>query len=180
MTTLAGIIGSMKADLEMLKSAFGSSLKVGPVAVIDAERGYRLRLGGTDDEPYLSPYYPHPETGKTSVPLKMGQIVGVVNPTGDPRQGFLIRGGYSDANASPNEDMEANVFDDAGVKLHIKDGVLHVTADAHVVVNAPKVSLGGGGGKPVARIGDMVAVGFGSSAGQWPIVEGSSVVSAVD
>ncbi|HEV7293096.1 MAG TPA: baseplate assembly protein [Devosia sp.] len=176
---IAELVG-MKADLEFLKSAFGNALKVGPVAVVDAQKGYRLRLGGTDAEPFLSPFYPHPETGKTSVPLKVGQVVGVINPSGDPRQGMIFRAGYSDDNPSPNEDMDANVFDDAGVRLQIKDGVLHITADAHVVVNAPKVSLGGEGGKPVARIGDMVNVGSGSSSGLWPIVEGSSVVSAVD
>ncbi|WEJ33866.1 baseplate assembly protein [Devosia sp. SD17-2] len=174
------LIVGMKADLEMLKTAFGNSLKIGPVAQIDAEKGYRLRLGGKDDEPFLSPWYPHPETGKTSVPLKLKQIVGVVNPAGDPRQGLVFRAGYSDDNPSPNTDMNANVFDDAGVRIEIKDGVLHITAAQHVVVNAPKVSLGGEGGKPVARIGDMVLVGAGSSAGPWPIVEGSSVVSAVD
>ncbi|WP_108459193.1 baseplate assembly protein [Devosia naphthalenivorans] len=176
---IAELVG-MKADLEMLKTAFGNSLRIGPVEVIDAEKGYRLRLGGTDEAPFLSPFYPHPETGKTSVPLKKGQIVGVMNPSGDPRQGLVFRAGYSDANPSPNQDMEANVFDDAGVMLHIKDGVLHVSANGHVVVNAPLVSLGGEGGKPVARVGDMVRVDSGSSAGMWPIVEGSSVVSAVD
>jgi len=148
--------------------------------VIDAEKGYRLRLGGTDAEPHLSPFYPHPETGKTSVPLKKGQIVGVINPSGDPRQGLVFRGGYSDANPSPNQDMDANVFDDAGVRLKIKDGALVITANVKVVVNAPQVELGGEGGKPVARIGDKVRVGSGSSAGMWPIVEGSAVVSAVD
>jgi len=175
----AELVG-MKADLEMLKSAFGNALKVGPVEVVDAQKGYRLRLGGTDEEPYLSPFYLHPETGKTSVPLKKGQIVGVMNPSGDPRQGLVFRAGYSNANPSPNNDMEANVFEDAEVRIEVKGGVLHITAGSHVVVNAPKVSLGGEGGPAVARVGDMVNVGFGSSAGLWPIVEGSSTVSAVD
>lgn len=132
---------AMRLDIEMLKTAFGNSLKVGPVQVVDAEKGYRLRLGGTDDEPYLSPWYPHPETGKTSVPLKPGQIVGVINPSGDPRQGVVFRGGYSDEHASPNNDMDANVFADAGVRLQIKGGVLHVGAAVEVVINAPKVSV---------------------------------------
>lgn len=171
---------AMRLDIEMMKTAFGNSLKVGPVEVIDAEKGYRLRLGGTDQDPFLSPWYPHPETGKTSVPLKKGQIVGVINPSGDPRQGVMFRGGYSDEHSSPNGDMEANVFEDAGVRIEIKGGSLVITANSKVVVNAPQVDLGGEGGKPVARVGDMVNVGSGSSAGLWPIVEGSSVVSAVD
>lgn len=171
---------AMRLDIEMLKTAFGNSLKVGPVEVIDAQKGYRLRLGGSDADPFLSPWYPHPETGKTSLPLKKGQIVGVVNPSGDPRQGLMFRGGYSDANPSPNDNMDANVFEDAGVRIEIRDGVVYVSAASKAVVEAPVVELGGEGGKPVARIGDKVSVGSGSSQGLWPIVEGSSVVTAVD
>lgn len=172
---------ALASDVEVLKSAFGRLVKVGPVEVIDAQKGYRLKLGeNADGSPYLSPWMPHPETGKSSVPLKKGQIVGVINPGGDPRQGILVRGGYSDENASPNDDMSANVFADAGVRLSIKDGVLHVEAGTHVIVSAPKISLGGEGGERVARVGDRVHVEKGSSAGFWKIVEGSGVVSAVD
>lgn len=119
---------ALRVDVEMLKTAFGNALKVGPVELIDAAKGYRLRLGGSDDEPFLSPWYPHPETGKTSVPLKKGQIVGVINPTGDPRQGLMFRGGYSDANPSPNADMSTNVFEDAGVRVSVADGALLISA----------------------------------------------------
>lgn len=118
---------ALNADVEALKNAFGRLAKVGPVEQLDAEKGYRLKLGERPDgSPFLSPWYPHPETGKTSVPLKKGQIVGVLNPSGDPRQGILIRGGYSDEHASPNSDMNANVFDDAGVRVSIADGALEV------------------------------------------------------
>jgi hypothetical protein len=125
---------ALRADIEFLKTAFGNSIKVGPVEVMDAAKGYRLKLGDGPDGPFLSPWYPHPETGKTSVPLKKGQIVGVVNPTGDPRQGLLIRGGYSDANASPNNDLEANVFADAGVRMVVRDGGLVLEASKAVTL----------------------------------------------
>lgn len=173
---------SLNADVEALKNAFGRMGKVGVVHEVNAEKGYRLRYDDktTNGSPFLSPWLPHPETGKTSVPLKLGEVVGVINPAGDLRQGFIVRGGYTDAHPSPNDDVEANVFEDAGVRISIKDGVLHIKANSHVVVEAASVSLGGDGGKPVARIGDMVNVGSGSSAGMWPIVQGSSVVTAVD
>ena len=117
----------MRVDLEMLKTAFGNSLKVGPVEEIDADKGYRLKLGESDDGPFLSPWYPHPETGKSSIPLKKGQIVGVMNPTGDPRQGIVVRGGYSDEHSSPNDNMQANVFEDAGVRIEVKSNQLIIT-----------------------------------------------------
>ncbi|MBP0440686.1 baseplate assembly protein [Tianweitania sediminis] len=117
----------MKADLEMLKTAFGNSIRIGPVEMIDAKKGYRLKLGEGSDGPFLSPWYPHPETGKTSIPLKKGQIVGVVNPSGDMRQGLVFRGGYSGEHKSPNENMAANVFEDAGVRIEVADGALVIT-----------------------------------------------------
>ncbi len=135
----------IKSDLEMLKTLIGNSMKVGAVEEIDADKGYRLKLGETDDGPFLSPWYPHPETGKTSIPLKIGQVVGVVNPAGDQRQGFLIRGGYSDEHSSPNSDMEANVFEDAGVRVSIAEGTLLVqVGEVTHKISGDGVSITGG------------------------------------
>lgn len=171
---------ALNADVQALKNAFGRMVKWGTVHEVDKEKGYRVKLDERNGKAFLSPWRPHPETGKSSVPLKVGEPVGIVNPGGDLRQGLLLRGGYTDAYPSPNDDMAANVFDDAGVRLSIKDGVLHVQAAGKVVVDAADVSLGGEGGKRVARVGDKVHVASGSSTGFWPIVEGSSVVTAVD
>lgn len=175
---------ALRADVEQLKSLFGRALRVGPVEVVDPERGFRIKLGdGADGEPYLSPFYPHPESGgatSTWAPLSKGQIVGIINPGGDPRRGVLLRGGFSDQNPPPSQSLDENKFRFGGVTLTInKNGSLTVDADGTVLVNAPKIELGGEGGKKVARIGDLVEVGTGSSAGLWPIVEGSDVVSAV-
>lgn len=174
---------AQRADIEQLKALFGRSLRVGAVEVVDAEKGFRINLGnGADGAPFLSPFYPHPESGgatSTWVPLSKGQIVGVINPGGDPRQGILLRGGFSADNPAPSGSLDENVFEFGGVKLTIRDCSLIIDAPMAVTVNAPEVNLGGVGGRPVARIGDKVEVGGGSSAGLWPIVEGSSVVSAV-
>lgn len=133
---------ALRGDVEQLKTAFGNSMKVGPVEEIDAVKGYRLKLGQGEDGPFLSPWYPHPETGKTSVPLKKGQVVGVMSPTGDPRQGIVIRGGYSDENKSPNDDMKANVFEDAGVRVEIAGGALTITAGGStVVINGGSIKM---------------------------------------
>lgn len=128
------VIVGMGVDIAMLKAAFGRSMKVGPVAQVDAEKGYRIRYGGTDAEPHLSPWHPHPETGKTSIPLEVGQIVGMINPSGDPRMGLLIRGGYSDQHKSPNADMSANVFEAAGVRIVAAGGKLTITTGGTTVV----------------------------------------------
>lgn len=130
-------IVEMKADLEMLKTAFGNALKVGPVEVIDADKGYRIKLGeGEGGQPYLSPWYPHPESGgatSTWVPLSKGQIVGILNPAGDQRQGILLRAGFSGENSAPSDDLAANVFAAFGLTATVKGGKL--TIDGDLVVN---------------------------------------------
>lgn len=127
---------SQRVDLEMLRTAFGNSLKVGPVEVIDAEKGYRLKLGEDDEgEPYLSPWYPHPESGgqtRSWMPLSKGQVVGVLNPIGDQTQGLLLRGGFNGENGPPSEDLAANVLDSFEVNFEVKDGKLTLTGNLHV------------------------------------------------
>jgi len=122
------VLVGMKVDIEMLKTAFGNALKVGPIEVVDAKRGYRLKLGeGPDGQPFLSPWYPHPESGGatgTWAPLSKGQIVGVLNPSGDPRQGLLIRGGFSGVHPPISENLAENKFQFGGVTVTIGSGKL--------------------------------------------------------
>ena len=62
------------------------------------------------------------------------------------------------------------------VTVDSADSVI-VTAPV-VTVDSADVRLGGQSGPAVARVGDMVSVSAGSSAGQWPIVSGSAKVTA--
>lgn len=55
---------------------------------------------------------------------------------------------------------------------------INCTGDVNIV-STGDVNLGGLGGPAVARVGDLVNVGSGSSAGLWPIVSGSGKVNAV-
>ena len=72
---------------------------------------------------------------------------------------------------------EVALYDDQGQSVVIKRDRIAVTAPV-VVVDSPDVRLGGSGGQRVARVGDNVQVGGGSSAGLWPIVDGSDRVTA--
>lgn len=58
-------------------------------------------------------------------------------------------------------------------------GDLNLTVAGNVTMTASgSVDIGAAGGPAVARVGDMVRVGSGSSAGDWPIISGSSKVNA--
>ncbi len=136
---------SLYADVQALKNAFGRGIRVGPVEEVHPEKGYRISYGDVDGKPFLSPWIAHPETGKTSEPLKKGQIVGVLAVAGDPRQSLLIRGGYSDEHASPNQDMQANVLEDAGVRITIAGGALHISAGGFTAsISGAGLAMNGG------------------------------------
>ncbi len=53
-----------------------------------------------------------------------------------------------------------------------------VTAETSRISGGGMVLGDGEDAQPIARVGDMVQVGSGSSAGMWPIVSGSNFVSA--
>lgn len=152
-----------------------------------------------------------------SVPPRVGQLVSVQAPNGQPEMAFLVPYHHTPENPAPH-DKEDEVFlrvnkpredgqDDSDpqetliihmtkdkLKVVLGDTTLEqnkgaltittktatVNASEKAIVNAPAVALGGEGGPPVARVGDLVHVSFGSSEGMHQIVSGSSVVSAVD
>lgn len=98
------------AELEYKLANFA---QLGPVEETDAKKGYRLNLGKDNQgKTVLSPWYPHPEAGgkkhKTWKPLTKGEIMMAINPSGDPRQGFLIRAGFSDQKGfkQPSENLD--------------------------------------------------------------------------
>ncbi|HBT44297.1 MAG TPA: hypothetical protein DIW51_00635 [Rhodospirillaceae bacterium] len=84
----------------------------------------------------------------------------------------LKAGGDMDIYAPGDVHVEAaNVTVDA-------TGDITVNAAGKAVVNCEDLHLGTEDGPPVARVGDLVNVGSGSSAGTWPIVSGSDKVRA--
>lgn len=171
----------------------------GPVHEVDTKRQMaRVRLGGSEQEPYLSPWVPYgQQAGKLKIhtPPTKGQNMTAFSPTGDPSQAVLLPFTWNNQFKTPSDKQDENVVTYGGWRLTLDDNQLVATKggttlrltgeDARVkaskvVVESPDVHLGADGGKRVARIGDRVQVGAGSSAGMWPIVEGSGKVRAAD
>lgn len=125
----------MQVDIEMLKTAFGNSLRVGPIEEIDAKKGFRLKYGDGPNGPWLSPWHPHPESGGatgTWFPLSKGQVVGVINPAGDPRQGVLLRGGFSGVNPPISENLGENKYTFGGVTVTVAGGKMIIDGDVRI------------------------------------------------
>jgi len=111
----------------------------------------------------------HPKSGAEAISLSIGSnrshtvIVAV-----DDRR-YRLKG---------LESGEVALYDDLGQKIVLKRDRIEVESPK-VVVTSDDISLGGEGGAKVARVGDLVNVGSGSSAGQWPIMSGSDKVTAL-
>lgn len=130
------IITGLRIDLEMLKTRFGEMIRIGPIEEIDAAKGYRIKLADGEDGPVLSPWLPHPESGGQSsswMPLSKGQVVGVLSPNGDMRQGVLLRSGFTDNNQPPSEDLAANVLKAFGITITMKAGTVKVEGDVEII-----------------------------------------------
>lgn len=150
--------------------------------VSDDKSKYRVKLSEQAGKPYLTPWIKARTLAaggvKVDVLYSVGEQVDVVSENGDMTDAQIDFSTYSDDNARENSDTP----------FHIKIGDTVIEASAgqakvtspKVIVESPNVQLGGDGGKQVARIGDRVHVASGSSAGMWPIVEGSEKVFAVD
>lgn len=101
-----------------LKHRVANMVQVGPVAHVDAQQGYRVVLGeDRDGNPRLSPWLPHPDSGganKSWHPLSPDQIVAVIAPGGDLRQGFIVRAGFGGKDPPPSQDAGEVVLLDKG------------------------------------------------------------------
>lgn len=158
--------------------------KVKPGSQDMEKRTVRLILGKTEDgDEILSPPVRWPQNGSGrlklhSVPADNEQM-DLRSPSGTIGEASKAEWStYDDDNQAPSDKAnEAVIQFEDGSKLVIqKEGSRLTTDNFHV--DAGNITLGGEGGEKVARVGDMVEVGAGSSKGTWPIIEGSDIVSA--
>lgn len=157
--------------------------RTGVVDEVDNAKGLaRVKLTDKSGKPYLSPWVPWKEIAaggiKSHIPPTKGEQVDLVSESGDLTDAVIDMSTPSNDNRRPHDGPEA-VITKGDVRIEIGDNKATITGPS-VTVNSPNVQLGGDGGKRVARIGDKVQVTSGSSAGLWPIVEGSGSVFAVD
>ena len=90
-----------------------NSSRHGTVEDIDA-KGHKIRIkfGGTDEKPFLSPWVPYSQIAGTrkvhSHPSK-GQEVTLISPSGDWRQAIAVPLQWSDNNPAPSEDASTDI-----------------------------------------------------------------------
>ena len=163
--------------IERVKRRIQLLVTRGVVVLVDSESLLQMlqikTIGGVplDSVEHFEPYgyTSHPHPGAEAITLSVGGRSGheVVICVADRRYRLkgLVEG-------------EVALHDDLGQFIILKRDHIRVKSPK-VVVESDDISFGGEGGAKVARIGDRVNVGSGSSSGLWPIVEGSDKVKSL-
>ena len=143
---LVAIVVDLTREVAQLKRELAGMVKVGTVAETDAKKGYRLDFGKDDNgQSKLSPWLPHPESGgkaKSWFPMSKGQVVAMMTPPGDPRQGFMLRDGFTDQYKQPSQNLQENVFEYGNVRVVMKDDHASITAgSASITIANGEITL---------------------------------------
>ena len=94
----------------------------------------RMRIGGRDDDPFLSPWIPYvsPNGGPQGLNLhrvpKEGEQLTLLSPAGDFQQGVATSLFWSTQHPPPSDDPDAVVVTHPQFKLTLKDGRLTIDA----------------------------------------------------
>lgn len=174
---LVHIILALREEVRSLRRSVQGMQRFGTVHAVDGDaRRVQLKLAGEDGAEFLSPKRPWADFAgaeKSWRPPSEGQQMLMLSPFGDMRQGVAVPLTFSNANPAPSSSLDARIMSAFG------GGLIGFTGGGdEAQVFAGRVDLGAGGGQRVARVGDKVHVATGSSAGLWPIVEGSEKVYA--
>lgn len=170
------MVARLSMEVARLNRVIQRQSRFGTVAEIDAGRARaRVLLSDPDHGQFIGPWRPWAEMAgatRSWSPPSVGQQMLVIAPGGDLRQSIMLPATFSDSITAPSDRSDAN-------RVSFGAGQLDMEADRYGLA-WPRVDLGKGEGKGVARIGDMVNVTFGSSKGLHPIIEGSGSVFAAD
>lgn len=122
---------AMRREIEELKRHAASNVWFGTIAEVDGEKALaRVKLQESGGEPFLSPWLPWHEIGgafKSWVPPVAGEIVKIVSPVGDLRQGYIHRGQFGGENLAPSSDLEANVWTYGSWTITLREDSITIT-----------------------------------------------------
>ena len=130
-------------------------VKQGPVAEVDPKAGtVRLRLGGTEEEPFLSPPVPYAQIAgamKIHSPPSVGQQMTLISGTGDFRQGLAVPMTWSNQNAAPSDKGDEHVLTFGSCRIELRGHEIIVKVPRlFVECDGSTFELTGGGLKMVA------------------------------
>lgn len=141
MPDLVSVLVRLDANVAEINRRLENGDRHGTVHEVDPKKQrVRMRLGGTDDEPFLSPWIPYNQTAgalKFHSPPSKGQQMTFRAPDGDFRQGYAIPLTWSDENKSPSEKGDEHVATFGEFKAEVRGKEL--------TIEVPRIFLKCGG-----------------------------------
>lgn len=131
--------------IAQLEHIVHNQVRHGSVHEVDPKKQQcRVRFGGTDEEPFLSPWVPYSQMAgafKGHVPVSKGQNVTMFAPSGDWRQAVAVPMTFSNSNQSPGQTAEENVWTFGAVRVAINAGAFVVSVGGSTfTVNAASIT----------------------------------------
>lgn len=167
-------INNLESEIVQLHSLIRNMIKTATVDEYDAEKDQVLAtddMDGDDDngKPETAPIRVMGKSGNVSrrSTISPGEQILIISPNGEFGETSLAMPlGHSDDKPKPSSEEDEDITTVGGTTQRLGSGSASLTSG--------RVDLGADGGPAVARVGDMVLISVGSSAGLWPIVTGAS------
>ncbi|WP_413207966.1 phage baseplate assembly protein V [Rhodospirillum sp. A1_3_36] len=183
---MTGLSHAIAAGTASLKRRMATMIRLARLTAVDSGKATQCLQAEVfagelhDNVKHLEPY------GFTSHPLTGAEAL-LVFPGGVNSNPVALVVGGRTYRLQGLKGGEVALYDDQGQKIVVERDRILIHSDRpeglkveapKVVVESPDISLGSEGGPRVARVGDLVNVQYGSSAGLHPIVTGSEKVTA--
>ena len=108
-TDLADLIANMERRIEQLDRRLNNIVREARVTEVDLERGL-VKVEAHELVSAWSPWVEHAGAIRSWTPPSVGQRVMLMSPSGEPGQGIVYAGGYSDQFAAPSNDADAHII----------------------------------------------------------------------
>ncbi|MFN3892000.1 MAG: phage baseplate assembly protein V [Beijerinckiaceae bacterium] len=143
---ISEIFVEMMERIARLEQRVAAGAMHGPVTDVDTKKQVaRVRLGGTDEEPWKSPWIPYGQFAgalKVHTPPTVGQNMTLFNPTGDPAQGVLLPFTWNNTFSSPSDKDDENVLTYGNVRIEIKnDRVFVKVGGSEITITGEKMTV---------------------------------------
>jgi phage baseplate assembly protein V len=146
-----------------LERKLDSMFRHGPVherRKIEGRWFVRLKIGGTEQEPFLSPWIPYssPNGGPQGLNLHRvpaeGEQLTMLSPAGDFRQAVATSLFWSDDHPPPSEDEDAVTITHPKFRLDLKDGTLKIETSENVDIKSTQTIKLDAGQSIALTVGD--------------------------
>lgn len=128
---LDDFLADMVRRIAEIERRQASTVMQGTVHEVDPKAGtVRIRYGGSNDEPFLSPPIPYAQMAgalKAHTPPSVGQQMTVINGGGDYRQGLAVPMTWSESNAAPSDKGDENVITYGNFRAELRGDELLIT-----------------------------------------------------